>query len=227
VLSNEILCCNCKSSAEAARIKLKSNEDSNKLSDELEKEFPFCLCEAFSVGEGSPGRVLNAEVLYRIMISPRDYDGLTGQIAEQPFRKVFKNGLSVCRSIATDDDVKALVEDGLHHREVRCVRVIAEADVGQVRQLSAVQDRQVFCVYDHTVTRLDTSLAPVPSHASVFLREPAPKTSKRETLQKDLTGKLKDLFLARVVNVADWRNGALEDLNKRASEGEFLAEKPD
>ncbi len=150
------------------------NEDSDKLAPLLEELHPQCLCEKFSVGQNSPGPVKDAELLHRIIVSPRDYDPVQGKISARPFEKVFTNGLSVWRAIGHDNDVRILMMDGLSRNTNdprREVFAVCELRAGDVRNMMSESAQKVFCIYDQTVARArEPSLPPVRTHAGIFLR---------------------------------------------------------
>lgn len=169
------------------------------------------------------------ELLHRILSSPRDFDPETGTILERPFRKVYANGLSVWRERGPDEDVKALMEESLWRSEgdpPRSIYGILETLVANIQEVRTSDGERCFCVYDQTVSRRDPDLAPVPTHASIFLRVPLKGTEKRETLQKDLAGKLKELFERIFHEAGSYRNGLCRDLNARSAAGEFVETPP-
>ena len=208
---------------QSCRQLMADGEDDDKLADNIEKAHPACTCEAVSIGDGSPGPVANDEQLHRLVVSPRDYSPDDGSIRQAPFEKVFKNGLSVCRSVASDEDVTSMLIEALEHRAEETPRefiAACTASVAAIRDILKDGER-VFCVYDQTVERHDTELPPVPTHAGVFQRLPRPRTENRKPIQKDFVGKLRELFLAGRLNVDQFRDGQFVDLNRRAQTGEF------
>lgn len=187
---------------ESCRRILAEHEDNDKLADILEDKHPRCSCQAHTVGEGSPGPVVDSEILFRIIVSPRDIDPVSGHILERPFEKAFKNGLSVCRSLATDNDILALTEGGQ-------TLMICTASTETVRSVYDRFGEQVFCIYDQTVKRENPDQPPVPTHAGVFCRRPPRGTVARTKLQKDFAGKLRELFITNQIPVSQFRNGIL------------------
>jgi len=202
-------------------------ENDKKFADLLEEDFPGCQCECYSVGEGSPGPIADVEVLHRIIISPRDYDPDSETILGAPFEKVFTNGLSVCRGIASDADVTALVEEGLVHtasESPRQVWAICEVVTSDIREMRSNDDERLFCIYDQTVSRTDNTKPAIPTHAGVFLRWPPKNTENRKALRKDFAGLLREKFIARTLKVHRVRNGLFCALNDRAKAGEFRSD---
>lgn len=202
-------------------------EDDKKFADLLEEHFPGCQCERYSVGEGSPGPIADVEVLHRIIVSPRDYDPDSHTILRAPFEKVFANGLSVCRGFASDADVTALVEEGLVHtasEPPKQVWAICEVVTSDIREMRGNDNERLFCVYDQTVSRTDTTKLPIPTHASVFLRWPPKNTDNRKVLRKDFAGRLREKFIAKTLKVDGVRNGLFYALNDRAKAGEFRSD---
>ena len=210
---------------EAVRALFASEEDNKKLADLIEAAAPNCGCETFSVGIGSPGPVAPTEVLHRILSSPRDFDPDTGTVLEAPFRKVYTNGLSVWRARGTDDDVAVLMEESLWRAEgdpLRSISGVLEAQTSEIQAETTTDGSRCFCVYDQTVSRRDPSQAPVPTHAGVFLRVPAKGSENRTTIQKDLAGKLKELFERTFLDAESYRDGICIQLNERSASGEFI-----
>jgi hypothetical protein len=204
-----------------------ASEDDKKFADILEERFPECQCECYSVGEGSPGPIAGEEVLHRIIVSPRDYDPDSDTIRGAPFEKVFANGLSVCRGIATDAEVTALVEEGLVHtasEPSKQVWAICEVVTSDIRAMRSNDNDRLFCVYDQTVSRTDKTKPPIPTHAGVFLRWPPKSTQDRKILRKDFAGRLREKFIAKTLKVDAIRNGLFCTLNERAKAGEFRSE---
>lgn len=181
-------------------------------------------CEVCSVSDSSPGAVADTEDLYRVMVDPRDFDD--GQVAQRPFRAAFTNGLSVIRSVASDQEVTDLVEDGMWHRESdppREIRVICSASAKQLRDYLGDASR-VFYVYDQTVPRRVSDTPPVPSHAGVFARVPPKGQAGRTAYIQDMAGELRRLFLQNRTGPAEFRAGLLGPLNEMAYGGMFAHE---
>ena len=211
------------SPCDSCRAAFVGKEFDAKLADELEEKHPNCACERCTVGEGSPGPVDDVETLYRLLISPRDFDGEF--VAAAPFEKVSKNGLSVCRALATDSDLQNLVEDNLLRRieeAPRRVRTILAAAAGHIRKIALEGHGRAFCIYDQTVVRRDTTKTPIPTHAGIFLRGPPKRTSDRRRLQKDMAVELRKLFLASQTDLNEFRDGFLERLNEASDQGGYI-----
>ncbi len=201
-------------------------EDDRNAADAIEAKHPRCECEKCTIGDGSPGPVENSERLVRLISSPRDYDPDRRLLLEQPFYKVYSNGLSVCRSIATNSDVTDLAIEALTQKLDESPRrfiYVCEASAEEVRSIESDPDGRVFCIYDQTVSRRDASKTPVPTHATIFQRLPAAGTPDRKRRLRDLAGKLREKFLAGSRELVDFRDGILVTLNERADRGEFVA----
>ena len=172
---------------------LKENEDSDKLADLLEATFPNCSCEGHSVGEGSPGPVADVEGVIRLVVSPRDIDE-DGRPSLPQFNKAFKNGFSVCRSVASDDEMRELAIDNLLCRSDQNIRVVHQLMIGEVVEIRSAMEggQRIFAVYDQTVERrADKQAVRIPTHASVFQRMPLKDTTSkpppaRHPIQKKL-----------------------------------------
>jgi hypothetical protein len=203
--------------------RLLSDEDNDGLADLLGAHHPNCGCHAVSVGQGSPGVVGDDEVLHRIIASPRDYDPEIG-IAAKPFEKVFSNGLSVWRAGGPDQDIQTLLEEALHKKSdglKKRVFAICTANAGELREMKDANGSSLFCVYDQTVSRLDSEKPPVGTHAGIFLRHPPKGTTDRKRVQKDHAGRLREAFLKAVLPADDYREGLCRAINERADAGDF------
>ncbi len=212
--------------SEEIRALLVDEEDNPKLADLLEAAGPKCACETATLGSGSPGPVKSSEFLHRIISSPRDYDPVTDKIAEAPFRKAFKNGLSVWRERGPDEDVLVLMEESLWSSTAddppRLIHGILEAAAVDVRKIEDISGERCFCIYDQTVSRIEPQASPVPTHAGIFGRLPPPGTPNRGIIQKDLAGRLRELFEKRFEHAISYRNGICNDLNDRSKNGNFI-----
>jgi hypothetical protein len=156
-----------------------------------------------------------------------------GLLLEQPFYRVYGNGLSVCRSIASDADIIDLASEALSHRteqQPRALIHICEVEVEEIRGMTSLYGGQPFCIYDQTVSRRDQEKPPVSTHAGIFQRFPAPGAytrNERKRRQKDLAGQLREKFIAGKLDLASFRGGILVVLNKRAQNREFEAKASD
>jgi hypothetical protein len=196
---------------ESCRQILAEHESNSKLADILEAKHPACACEPYTVGQGSPGPVDNSETLLRIIISPRDADPASGTIFARPFEKAFGNGVSVCRELAENEHILALVREGLSRSRDREPKVlkICRAVTDAIRAIQDESGERVFCIYDQTVTRDDPCQPPIPTHAGIFGRYPPPNTDNRKKIQKDFAGKLRELFIAGEIPLTRFRNGLI------------------
>jgi len=203
------------------------HEDDEKLAVLLEQQHSVCRCEHVSVGVGSPGPVQNNESLHRIIVSPRDYDPVTGTIRARPFEKVFANGLSVWRANGPTEDIQTLLVEALRHQKSdppREIFAVCEAQANHIRGMQSPDEQQLFCVYDQTVTRADPDLPPIATHASVFLRVLMTGKPGSVAARKDYAGKIRELFINGKILAEEYRNGLSTSPNARASAGEFAIE---
>jgi hypothetical protein len=194
------------------------------LADRIEEKFPKCECEACTVGVGSPGPVTNNEALHRFTVSPRDIDPLSGTLRLTAFNKVFDNGLSVCRDVASDEEVISLTDEILGNRagqQRKSVSAVYEASVKSVRLILDAEGERVFGVYDQSILRFNPENPPVPTHAGIFQRRPPKGVENRTALQKDLAYRLRELFEQGRLNLAEYRGGVLLKQNARAGVGDF------
>lgn len=194
-----------------------SENDSN-LADNIEAAHPSAACETVSVNENSPGPVKDDELVYRILVSPVDFDD-AGLVLESPFQKVYRNGVSAMRSIASKSDIEQILHDRLSStssREAKQVRAIFGAKVGGANGLREQIDddgERLFGVYDQVVSRLDPADEPVPTHCGIFLRRPAKGATGRKRLQKDHAGRLRELFLEGQLELEDFFEGVALEIN--------------
>jgi len=205
--------------------------DSNQknLAAVAEQQFPNCHCEQFSVGEGSPSRVHDDEILYRMLTDPIDLDQDTGQIAREAFAQAYKDGLSIVRERATDAEMEAVVREVLSvkpNKERRTIRAIFEFRCLTIRDERCVfqgSQHKAFCVYDQTVSRiLEPNEPPVATHGTILSRRLfEPPTTKRQ-FQSDCNDTLHRIITARSVDVTTFRNGLVATLNARSLAGEFI-----
>jgi hypothetical protein len=170
-----------------------------------------------------------------LVISPRDIDEETGELAVAPFEKVFETGVSVLRACASDQDCIQQAEDILPHKSeqpAKTVHAITEAQVFAIRSLLDNAGERIFCVYDQVVPRRQSQAAPITTHAGVFARRP-PKGDGRKPvdgspplwqLRKDYAGLLYDLFSATKINPVDFRGHVFEEQNAKAAKGGYAVD---
>lgn len=212
------------SSEQSCRATFAGRDRDRKLADLIEQDHPACACEKFSVSEFSPGPLGHAEIVHRIIVSPRDIDQ-NGTLKAAPFEKVAEQGLSVARALSTAEQLEALVVDGMYSNEgqpLRSVEAVFGAAVADIRAFVDAKGERLFGVYDQTVPRPLQTNEHVPAHAGIFLRLPPPGTVDRKKFQKDYAGMLRDLFITNDVPIGTIHNGLLEDINQRAAGGEFV-----
>lgn len=196
--------------------------------EKVEKSFPHCKCEEFSVGFGSPGAVSPQEYLYRMVISPGDVDQ-NGNVLITSLDQARTKGLSLFRDGASNDDIAALIVDRLSRKPdqpPRTVQALIQIKTEVVRSLKQAGHGRLFCVYDETVPRkFDASLPPVPTHVTLLQRLiPAGEDGRKEKNKKIQELLFKEAA-KNLVSVEDFRDGLIADLNKRSLAGEFLIKK--
>jgi hypothetical protein len=209
---------------EFSKLLLENSKDNN-LADQLEKLSPDCGCENVQLGAGSPGKVEDNEDLVRVMVSPRDYDKNSDRIAQKPFEKLFASGLSVMRSIATNDDFLEIARDGLWSKKedpVRSVQELCSVKTHEVREMLTEAGKRKFCVYDQVVPRNRSENPPVPTHAGIFQREILSGVKDAKRLNRDLAHELYKKFSDNAIKVESFRQHLFADLNARAAAGEFV-----
>ncbi len=196
------------------------------LAKKLEGICPNCQCEVYSMGFNSPGPVANEETLFRLLVSPRDYDPTTDLISKQPFEKLFATGLSVMRSIGSNDDFVGMAEENLGSKPdspFRRVRALCSALAKEIRSIKDASDHQSFCIYDQIVPRrYKAGLDPISTHAGVFQREIKAGVDGAKRLNKDLALEAYKLFTKQHLGVEDFRDHLFSDINEKAARGDFI-----
>jgi hypothetical protein len=210
-----------------AECKAALSRESSDLAEEMQNLFPACECEQYSVGENSPGRIEDHEVLYRMFTDPVDVDG--GKLARAAFKTAYIDGLSIIRDCADNAQVEALVTEILSIKEGKPPRKILAifkficATVRRETVSANGAEARAFCVYDQTIPRVfQLSEPPVETHGIVLstgLFQP-PKTRKQ--FQRDCEFLLHKLIAADPISVDEFRNGLIANLNERSLRGEFV-----
>lgn len=205
------------------------------LANDIEAAMPRCGCEQYSVSSGSPGIVEDKETVIRLVISPRDLDDETGELAAAPFEKAFETGVSVLRDSASDEDCRCQAEDILPHKldqPRKAVHAITTAAVAEVRSLTDEDGERIFAVYDQVVPRRNPDHSAISTHAGIFARRPPKGGGKKQSkdaiplwqLRKDYAGKLFDLFAAGRIETSTFREHLFAEQNARAQAGEYVTE---
>ncbi len=204
---------------------LKENYEDKDLARKLEAICPDCQCENIKIGEGSPGRVDDSEELYRVMISPRDYDKVSNRMAQKPFEKLFSSGLSVMRSVGTGDDFLEIAKDGLWSKPddpTREVQELSSARTVDIRQMETRDGKRKFCIYDQVVPLNRSAGTPVPTHAGIFQREILSNVDDAKRLNRDMAYELYKLFSENIIKVENFRGNLFGDLNEEARQGRYI-----
>jgi hypothetical protein len=195
---------------------------------QIEDQFPDCCCEQFSVGVGSPGRIEDHEVLYRMFTDPVDVDQY-GRLAREAFSSVYKNGLSIIRAGASDNDVRTIVSDilsvkqGRPFKKILAVFRIACTSFRHFRMMHQGNLVKGFCVYDQTVPRvLNQAAPPVPTHGAVLSRCLFALPTTRRQFENDCNDALHRLITINPVAVDSFRNGLIAQLNDASLQGHFV-----
>jgi hypothetical protein len=195
----------------------------------VEQQCPDCHCEQYCVGEGSPGRVDDPEILYRMFTDPTDVDEQTGKIARDAFDQAYKDGLSIIREQATDHEVEAVVKDILSVKPERQLKRILAIFAFQCAAIRAERcahqgsQHKAFCVYDQTVPRvLEPNEPPVPTHGTIMSRRLYEKPITRRQFENDCNDTLHRIITVQALDVETFRNGLVAALNARSLAGEFV-----
>jgi hypothetical protein len=212
-------CAECRNALDSA---------SKNLARDLEKTFPGCECEQHSVGNGSPGRIDDQEILYRLFVDPVDVDD-QGRLAREAFATAYIDGLSIIRDCADDSDIENLVSDILSIKRgapPKTIRAIFKFHCVTVRNemvdFKATKTRG-FCVYDQTVPRvLHPNEKPVRTHGIVLSRRLIEPPVVRRQFETDCNVTLHRLIAAQPIAVDVFRSGLIAALNARSLAGEFV-----
>lgn len=200
---------------------------SKKLARDVELKFPACECEQFSVGEGSPGRISDEEILYRMFVNPVDVED-DGRLAREAFSKAYEDGLSIIRDCSNDAEIEALATDILSTKpgqRTKSVLAIFRFVCKRIREETIKFDEQMlraFCVYDQTVPRIFSSGPPVCTHGIVLSRRLFRKPVTARQFEYDCNFTLHRLVAAERVPVEHFRGGLIAKLNERSAAGEFV-----
>jgi hypothetical protein len=205
------------------------NRTSANLARDVEQSFPDCECERYSVGQNSPGKIADHEILYRMFVDPVDVDD-QGRLAREALYTAYVDGLSIIRECAEDTHVEALVSDILSVRpggDFKTIRAIFKFVCITVRREMINfkgADVRAFCVYDQTTPRiLDATQPPVPTHGIVLSRRLTdPPRYTRKQFEADCNNMLHRLVAAEAIPVQGFRRGLIDRLNQRSLLGEFV-----
>lgn len=167
-----------------------------------------------------------------MIILPGDLDDLE-RLTFESVKAAYKNGLSVFRECASDEDIRFLAEDRLYVKKgakARTIHGFIQLSTSEVRQLEHLETvGRICCIYDQTVKRkFDPDLPHVPSHAAIFQRSlPAETENKKNKLQKAcevLFHYMKEK--SRWIDVGSFRDGLFVDLNEASLAGKYIYEPP-
>lgn len=130
----------------------RARQNASKRCDCFAAGYPECGCEKFSIGENSPGIVLDNELLIRFHFTPRDF-GDDNKPTPLAFQDVAALGLSVVRDGATNElmcsaiiNRLVLMEIGSNWHSISGIKV---EDVRKIfREQKGIAPERAFCVYD-------------------------------------------------------------------------------
>lgn len=213
-ISNCILC----------KSNLNGLSEDKKQAVRVDEVAPNCACETFSVGSGSPGPIRDDEDLFRLIVSPGDIDENTGELMLGMLSDASKDGLSIFRGCATNDEIYALVSERLTRKidkPNRKIVAIARIKVESVRNLKKENFGRVFCVYDETVPRRREGQTPVPTHGTILQRLPQNKIENRNAIIKQDQLNLLKLLKIGLVDLTSFRDGIIIELNNKSINGDF------
>jgi len=127
---------------------------------------------------GSPGRVRSSERLYSVIIYPTDVQTPGPELMYTFISHAEKNGMSVLREGASDEEFHATIELRLKGRDDRRFHGIASLLCSDVRRLLAKTRVDGQEVGDRLYCVLDTDIAGRPHHADIFATVPRKRPNK-------------------------------------------------
>ena len=163
-----------------------------------------------------------------MIILPGDLDDLE-RLTFESVKTAYKNGLSVFRECASNEDIRFLAEDRLFVKKgtrARTIHGFIQLSTKEVRELQHLEIAgRMCCVYDQTVKRkFDPDLPHVATHAAIFQRSLPPKTDdKKNKLQKAcevLFNYMKEK--SRWIDVTSFREGLFVELNEASLAGKYV-----
>lgn len=204
-----------------------------KYAEKINLAHPDCICQNFSVSDYSSGPVLDNEKLYRMIVLPGDLDE-EELLPFEAIKSAYKNGMSVFRGDATNEEIISLAEDRLYvpkGQDHRSIFGFIELDAAEVRQITHGTVGRVYCIYDQTVPRkFDKSLPHVGSHVGIFQKYPVPEPGSKKNIvenKKEKVEKAAELLFdymkaqEKWIDVSKFRYGFLDPINEASKQGAY------
>ncbi|WLF95716.1 hypothetical protein Q5698_08535 [Brucella intermedia] len=193
-------------SCEACRAARAANGDLVAAINDVDDE--DCACESFSMDPRSPGPVADDENLHLIV---RDPDGLLENKHLNPVfvQQLFKNGMSVLRQAAADDEFCLTVEE-LQQSWIPKNKSVHGMLTFKAASVRYKDDQRLCCVYD-------TSLDNKPHHADMM----APKLKETpgvslKVVKQRVVKAIIDGIGSDFIPAVEIRDGALKDVLEAA-----------
>ncbi|WP_456746690.1 hypothetical protein [Bradyrhizobium sp. USDA 4354] len=160
---------------------------------------------------------------------PTDVDQGTGRIARDAFGQAYKDGLSVIRERATNEEIEAIVKDILSVKPDRQFKKILAIFAFRCSEIRADRcthkgsPQKAFCVYDQTVPRmLEPDEPQVPTHGTIMSRRLYELPVTRRQFENDCNDTLHRVITMQALDVGTFRGGLVANLNARSLAGEFV-----
>ncbi len=198
-------CCGCFETF-AARAANPSRQDA----EVIDQKEGRCRCQVVSVSAHSPGCVVGAEVLVRIVVAPQHVTK-TGGPRSAALTDAERGGLSMFREHQASDleirstAINLVAAARAANNEKAGVQGVLRIVCDTIRECTADEAEPVYCVYD-------TALPEIKSHVEAFQRvSQCPLEVQAARRQKLFT-----LVKATFVSASEFRDGLLADLAPQA-----------
>lgn len=193
------------------------NPETNDRAERIDSQCQNQRCELISLGRhGTPGEVQSVEKLYRVLLSPTDYDLSTQAILTSAATHTEGKGLSILRESAENAEFRMTAEELLAGNQGKSLIGIAELLCLDIRGLQNDADADRRLTGDRHYIVVDTDMPGLPNHADVFNTFPRPKLTDQspsnKTIWRKERKKLLGLISANIISKSDFRDGLLADL---------------
>lgn len=150
---------------------------------------------------GSPGRVLDGEILESFLIYPADFE--KDQICLSVLSHAEKKGMSVMGDRASDREIIKLLNLRLK-KATHSFHGVARFTCGSVRSLRADTSCDKRNVGDRFYTVLDADMDGLPNHAEVYVTNPKPPEKTNKMRWRKERRELLKLMTDSIVRAADY-----------------------
>lgn len=182
----------------------------------LSESFPDCVCERESVSIYSPGLVESHEVLCRILLYPKHFDGL--KLTNSALQAVWGSGASVLRlnhagPLAIERNADSLIQLDRQRRNKEdpgdetglVLYGAATIDVSAVRAVKYADDVRALCVFDSGEPH-------EPAHADILAnrRKDSTKKERRSAQLRIMESLESSLTVLKIEEVSQLHSRLLE-----------------